>query len=93
MQASPSFCSICFCRGVGPEGWPYHAPCTSPALTWPGLISVLQIVGSIIPVLIAPVVKGAFGWHGLFFVGFGGLFAGELLRRVNKSISWRFKFF
>ena len=33
MPSSPSFCSLCFCRGVGPEGWPHHAPCTGPALT------------------------------------------------------------
>ena len=47
---------------------------------------MFQIVGSVILGLIAPVVKDAFGWHGLFYVGFGGLFASELqLKRVNNE--------
>ena len=37
---------------------------------------LFQIVGSIIPAVIAPGLKGAFGWHGMFFVGFGGVFLG-----------------
>ena len=47
-------------------------------------LKMFQIVGAVIPGVIAPVVKNAFGWHGIFYVGFGGLFAGELLLRRMK---------
>ena len=45
---------------------------------------MFQIMGAVIPGVIAPVFKNAFGWHGIFYVGFGGLFAGELLLRRMK---------
>ncbi|XP_070174142.1 oxalate:formate antiporter-like [Littorina saxatilis] len=44
-----------------------------------GLVDSNGIIGAIIPALIAPYLKSAFGWNGLFCVGFAGLFTGILL--------------
>ncbi|XP_070174116.1 oxalate:formate antiporter-like isoform X3 [Littorina saxatilis] len=50
-----------------------------------GMVSTYGTVGSVLPALIASPLKDAFGWNGLFFFAFVGLFTGIVL---NMSLDW-----
>ncbi|KAK7116524.1 hypothetical protein V1264_002191 [Littorina saxatilis] len=49
-----------------------------------GLMDMSGVVGAVLTVVVVPILKDAFGWHGMFYVGFAGLFASMLL---NMSMS------
>lgn len=52
-----------------------------------GLLDLGGIVGAILPTLVAPAVKSAFGWYGLFVFSFAALFVSILLN-LCLSVQW-----